>query len=56
MRNARSSFAIGRIFVWLVYAFLYAPLLVVIVYSVNSSRYSTAWGEFTAPRTLTVET
>lgn len=48
MRKAPSSpGAIGRIFVWLVYAFLYAPLLVVIVYSVNSSRYSTAWGEFT---------
>jgi spermidine/putrescine transport system permease protein len=34
-------------YVWLIYAFLYAPILVVIVYSFNSARFSTGWRGFT---------
>lgn len=33
--------------VWLVYAFLYVPILVVIVYSFNDARYTTEWKGFT---------
>lgn len=38
---------LGMAWVWLVYAFLYLPILVVIVYSFNASKYSTAWSGFT---------
>ena len=36
-----------RAWLWLVYAFLYVPILVVIVYSFNNAKYSTAWKGFT---------
>lgn len=35
-----------RLYVWLVYAFFYVPLLVVFIYSFNSSKYTTAWSGF----------
>ena len=38
---------IMRVWLWLVYAFLYVPILVVIVYSFNNAKYSTAWSGFT---------
>lgn len=34
-------------YMWLVYAFLYIPILVVIVYSFNNARFSTEWRGFT---------
>lgn len=34
-------------YVWLVYAFLYIPILVVIIYSFNDARFSTDWKGFT---------
>ena len=37
---------VKRLYMWLVYAFLYAPLLAVFVYSFNSSRFTTTWGGF----------
>ncbi len=37
----------GKIWLWLVYGFLYIPIFVVIVYSFNSARYSTDWRGFT---------
>ena len=36
-----------RAWLWLVYALLYVPILVVIVYSFNNAKYSTAWKGFT---------
>ena len=36
-----------RAWLWLVYAFLYVPILVVIVYSFNNAKYSTVWKGFT---------
>ena len=36
-----------RLYMGLVYAFFYLPLLTVFVYSFNSNRFTTAWGEFT---------
>ena len=38
---------LGRIWLWGVYAFLYLPILIVIVYSFNEARYSTSWKGFT---------
>lgn len=38
---------LGTAWVWLVYAFLYVPILVVIIYSFNSAKYSTSWAGFT---------
>ncbi len=38
---------LGKIWLWVVYAFLYLPILVVIVYSFNDARYSTEWKGFT---------
>jgi len=38
---------LGRIWLWGVYAFLYIPILVVVVYSFNDARYSTSWKGFT---------
>lgn len=38
---------LGMAWVWLVYAFLYLPIIVVIVYSFNASKYSTTWSGFT---------
>ena len=35
-----------RLYVWLIYAFLYVPLLVVFVYSFNHNRFTTNWGGF----------
>ena len=41
------SRVLGRLYLGLVYAFLYVPLLVVFVYSFNNSRFSTNWNGFT---------
>lgn len=38
---------LGKIWLGVVYAFLYVPILVVIFYSFNDGRYSTAWKGFT---------
>ncbi len=38
---------LAKIWLWGVYAFLYIPILIVIVYSFNSARYSTNWKDFT---------
>ncbi|MFI3272345.1 MAG: spermidine/putrescine ABC transporter permease PotC [Pseudomonadota bacterium] len=38
---------LGTAWVWIVYAFLYIPILVVIAYSFNTSKYSTSWSGFT---------
>lgn len=38
---------LGKIWLWVVYAFLYVPILVVVVYSFNNGRYSTDWKGFT---------
>lgn len=38
---------LGKIWLWVVYAFLYIPILVVVVYSFNNARYSTDWRGFT---------
>ena len=38
---------VGKIYMGFVYAFLYVPLLVVFVYSFNSSKYTTNWNGFT---------
>ncbi len=35
-----------RLYVWLVYAFFYVPLLLVFVYSFNSGKYTTNWTGF----------
>ena len=35
-----------RLYVWLVYAFFYVPLLLVFVYSFNSGKYTTSWTGF----------
>jgi ABC-type spermidine/putrescine transport system, permease component II len=37
---------LGRMYLGFVYAFFYVPLLVVFVYSFNSSKYTTAWNGF----------
>ncbi|MDL2313566.1 spermidine/putrescine ABC transporter permease PotC [Desulfovibrio sp. OttesenSCG-928-C14] len=34
-------------YLWLIYAFLYIPILVVIIYSFNNAKYSTDWKGFT---------
>lgn len=41
--KSRSPYA----YMWLVYAFLYIPIIVVIVYSFNNARFSTNWNGFT---------
>lgn len=38
---------LGSVWVWIVYAFLYIPIFVVIAYSFNEAKYSTAWKGFT---------
>lgn len=38
---------LGKIWLWLVYAFLYFPIFVVIIYSFNDTKYSTVWKGFT---------
>ncbi|MCL1939113.1 MAG: spermidine/putrescine ABC transporter permease PotC [Desulfovibrionaceae bacterium] len=35
-----------RLYLWLIYAFFYVPLLVVFIYSFNNNRYTTNWGGF----------
>ena len=51
LRKGAGKQRVGRgvatFFAWLVYAFLYLPLIVVLVYSFNSSRYTTVWTGFT---------
>ena len=37
----------GKLYLGLVYAFLYVPLFVVFIYSFNNSRFSTNWNGFT---------
>ena len=47
MRNAEwGTFAL-RAFSWLVYAFLYAPIAVLVVFSFNSERQTAVWKHFT---------
>lgn len=36
-----------RLHAWLVFAFLYLPILVLVVFSFSASRYSLVWGGFT---------
>lgn len=43
MRSGRAS----RVVLWLVLAFLYAPIAVLVLYSFNDSRFSAAWQGFT---------
>ena len=38
---------LGMIWVWLVYTFLYLPILIVVAYSFNAAKYTTAWSGFT---------
>ncbi len=38
---------VRRSYLWLIYAFLYVPILLVIVYSVNNAKYTTDWKGFT---------
>lgn len=38
---------LGKIWLWVVYAFLYIPILVVVAYSFNNARFSTDWRGFT---------
>ncbi len=38
---------LAKLWLGLVYAFLYLPILLVIVYSFNAAKYSTAWRGFT---------
>ena len=40
------SGGLKRLYVWLVYGFLYCPLLVTFLYSFNTNKYTTAWGGF----------
>ena len=38
--------ALKRLYLWLVYAFFYLPLIVVFVYSFNYNKYTMEWGGF----------
>ena len=38
---------LGMLWVWLVYTFLYLPILIVVAYSFNAAKYTTAWSGFT---------
>ena len=38
---------LGRLWLWIVYAFLYLPILVMVVYSFNQAKYTSAWRGFT---------
>jgi len=38
--------AISNIYTWLVFAFLYAPIIVLIVFSFNATKSRTVWGGF----------
>ena len=38
---------LGNLWLWLVYAFLFLPIFVVIVYSFNAGKYTSAWKGFT---------
>jgi len=47
MRNAEWGTAALRLFSWAVYAFLYAPIAVLAVFSFNSERQTAVWKNFT---------
>ena len=38
---------LGKLWLWIVYAFLFLPIFVVIVYSFNAAKYTSAWKGFT---------
>ncbi len=51
LRPARRGFVVGRIpglgaFTWLFFAYLYAPIAILIVFSFNESRSATVWSAF----------
>lgn len=39
--------ALGKIWMWLVYAFLFLPIFVVVAYSFNAAKYTSSWKGFT---------
>ncbi len=39
--------ALGKIWMWLVYAFLFLPIFVVVAYSFNAAKYTSTWKGFT---------
>lgn len=38
---------LSRLYLWLVYVFLYAPIFIVMAYSFNNARFATDWRGFT---------
>ncbi len=38
---------LAKVWLWIVYAFLYLPIFIVVAYSFNTARYSTDWRGFT---------
>ena len=38
---------LGKLWLWIVYAFLFLPIFVVIVYSFNAAKYTSEWKGFT---------
>ena len=38
---------LGKLWLWIVYAFLFLPIFVVIAYSFNAAKYTSAWKGFT---------
>ena len=38
---------LGKLWIWIVYAFLFLPIFVVIAYSFNAAKYTSAWKGFT---------
>lgn len=34
---------LGKLWLWIVYAFLFLPIFVVIVYSFNAAKYTSNW-------------
>ena len=38
---------LGKLWLWIVYAFLFLPIFVVIVYSFNAAKYTSNWKGFT---------
>ena len=47
VRSAEYRTAMLRLFIWLVYAFLYAPIAVLVIFSFNSERQTAVWKTFT---------
>ncbi len=38
---------LGLVWVWIIYGFLYLPIVIVVIYSFNNAKYSTQWKGFT---------